>query len=49
LPAQEVVSDIRVGISQAVDFPWRFLVRDHPHVSVPHGRVKVPVIASRRP
>ncbi len=38
----EVVSDIRVGISQAVDFPWRFLARGNPHVSVPHGKVKVP-------
>lgn len=40
--AHEVVSDIRVGISQAVDFPWRFLASGNPHVSVPHGRVKVP-------
>lgn len=39
----EVVSDIRVGISQAVDFPWRFLVRDNAHVSVKHGRVKLPL------
>lgn len=37
-----VVSDIRVGISHAVDFPWRFLAADHPHVSVPLGKVKVP-------
>lgn len=35
-----VVTDIRVGISQAVDFPWRFLAVDHPHVSVPHGKVR---------
>jgi DNA-3-methyladenine glycosylase len=41
-PAHEVVSDIRVGISQAVDFPWRFLSRHSPHVSVKHGKVKVP-------
>lgn len=40
--AHEVVSDIRVGISQAVDFPWRFLSRHSPHVSVKHGKVKVP-------
>jgi DNA-3-methyladenine glycosylase len=40
--SHEVVSDIRVGISQAVDFPWRFLARGNPHVSVPHGKVKVP-------
>jgi len=38
----EVLTDIRVGISQAVDFPWRFLAAGSPHVSVPHGRVKVP-------
>lgn len=44
----EVVSDIRVGISQAVDFPWRFLARGNPHVSVPHGKVKVPATASSR-
>lgn len=37
-----VITDIRVGISQAVDFPWRFLAADHPHVSVPHGKVKLP-------
>jgi DNA-3-methyladenine glycosylase len=37
-----VVTDIRVGISQAADFPWRFLAADHPHVSVPQGKVKVP-------
>ncbi len=46
----EVVSDIRVGISQAVDFPWRFLSRHNPHVSVPHGKVKPPTITpGRRP
>jgi DNA-3-methyladenine glycosylase len=46
----EVVTDIRVGISQAVDFPWRFLSRHSPHLSVKHGRVKVPGIkAHRRP
>lgn len=37
-----VVQDIRVGISKAVDFPWRFLAEDHPHLSVAHGKVKVP-------
>ena len=38
----EVTADIRVGISKAVDFPWRFLMPGHPHLSVPYGRVKVP-------
>ncbi len=38
----EVLTDVRVGISQAADFPWRFLARDNPHVSVKLGRVKPP-------
>ncbi len=37
-----VVADVRVGISKAVDFKWRFLAEGHPHVSVAHGKVKVP-------
>ncbi len=46
----EVATDIRVGISQAVDFPWRFLSRHSPHLSVKHGKVKVPEVkAPRRP
>ncbi|MBL9145386.1 MAG: DNA-3-methyladenine glycosylase [Verrucomicrobiaceae bacterium] len=36
----EVLCDVRVGISQATDFPWRFLAKDNGHVSVRHGRVK---------
>ncbi len=44
----EVVTDIRVGISQAVDFPWRFLSHHSPHLSVKHGKVKLPVITPRR-
>jgi len=44
----EVVSDIRVGISQAVDFPWRFLSKDSPHVSVRYGGVKAAQVKSRR-
>lgn len=36
----EVVTDVRVGISQAVDYPWRFLSRHSPHLSVKHGKVK---------
>ena len=38
----EVVTDIRVGISQAIDYPWRFLSRHSPHLSVKHGKVKLP-------
>lgn len=37
-----VVADVRVGISKAVDFKWRFLAEAHPHVSVAHGKVKLP-------
>lgn len=36
----EVAADVRVGIRQAADFPWRFLAPDSAHVSVPLGRVK---------
>lgn len=36
----EVRADVRVGISKAVDFPWRFLADGCAHVSVPYGRVK---------
>lgn len=35
-----VVSDVRVGISQAAHLPWRFLAKDNAHVSVPWGKVK---------
>ena len=38
--SHEVLSDVRVGISQAADYPWRFLAKDNRHVSVPYGRVK---------
>lgn len=46
--AHEVAEDIRVGISKAVGHPWRFLALHHPHVSVPHGKVKVTSTPSRR-
>jgi DNA-3-methyladenine glycosylase len=38
----DVVADIRVGISKAVHYPWRFLAKGNPHVSVAHGKVKAP-------
>ncbi len=31
----ELREDVRIGISQACHFPWRFLAADNPHVSVP--------------
>ncbi len=38
----EVVEDLRVGISKAADYPWRFLAKGNAHVSIPHGKVKAP-------
>lgn len=38
---EKVVTDVRVGISKAADYPWRFLLKDNVHVSVAHGKVKV--------
>ncbi len=29
----EVETDIRIGISRAIDLPWRFLLKNSPHVS----------------
>lgn len=33
--ATRVVTDRRIGITRAAELPWRFLLADHPHVSVP--------------
>lgn len=34
LPATDVLADRRVGITRAAEFPWRFLCRDSPFVSL---------------
>ena len=34
----DIVTDTRIGISKARELPWRFLLRDCPHVSVPPGK-----------
>ena len=38
--SQEILSDVRVGITKAADLPWRFLIANNPHVSVAAGKVK---------
>jgi DNA-3-methyladenine glycosylase len=44
---KQIVADVRVGISQAADLPWRFLAKDNPHVSVPYGKVKPLRVATK--
>lgn len=34
----QILADSRVGISKATDYPWRFLLANHPGVSVPYGK-----------
>ncbi len=33
LAADEIIASPRIGISQAVDLPWRFYIKDNPYVS----------------
>lgn len=37
-----IAADVRVGISRAADFPWRFVIPGHPCLSIPFGKVKPP-------
>lgn len=41
-PPVEPVATVRVGISRAVDRPWRWYVPDEPHVSHPRPRPRRP-------
>ncbi len=35
LPATAIVQTTRVGITRAIDIPWRFYIKDNPYVSKP--------------
>ncbi|MBP7949032.1 MAG: DNA-3-methyladenine glycosylase [Verrucomicrobiales bacterium] len=50
IPRSQLVTDVRIGISKATDFPWRFLLKDSPHLSVPAPapQAKIGTRASRR-
>lgn len=38
LEARDITQTVRVGISKAVDMPWRFYISKNPYVSHPHIR-----------
>jgi DNA-3-methyladenine glycosylase len=44
----KVVADVRVGISKAVDLPWRFLAANNPHLSIPFGKVPPPKFPAKQ-
>lgn len=37
-PSLRILTDVRVGLSTALDRQWRFLIAGNPHVSVPAGK-----------
>ncbi|HEY5788744.1 MAG TPA: DNA-3-methyladenine glycosylase [Microlunatus sp.] len=47
-PVREWQSGPRVGVSLAADVPWRFWVRDDPHVSSYQRSPRAPAVASGR-
>lgn len=40
LTDEQVLATPRIGISVATDYPWRFIVKDHPHISRPSRSTK---------
>ncbi|MBI1545305.1 DNA-3-methyladenine glycosylase, partial [Escherichia coli] len=41
-PPEDPVVGPRIGITRAVDFPWRWHIRDHRHVSIQPRRASAP-------